>query len=153
MFAIPGLEDDAEMEPRRGARERTRRIDEETERRPRRRDREATEGMQPATLAVILVSVLVGAVLLIAGAGWLVWRALKSSDQVVAATPGGANPGGRNPAGRTGPVNPAAPPNVARGTQVGALAMEIEGEDIDGNRFRLSDYQGKVVLLDFWGNW
>ena len=32
-------------------------------------------------------------------------------------------------------------------------APEIEGEDIDGVAFRLSDYRGKVVLLDFWGHW
>jgi hypothetical protein len=32
-------------------------------------------------------------------------------------------------------------------------APEIEGEDIDGKKFKLSDYKGKVVLLDFWGNW
>ena len=35
----------------------------------------------------------------------------------------------------------------------GKLAPEIEGEDIDGQTFKLSDYRGKVVLLDFWGNW
>ncbi|MGH8245475.1 MAG: peroxiredoxin family protein, partial [Gammaproteobacteria bacterium] len=33
---------------------------------------------------------------------------------------------------------------------VGKLAPEIEGEDQDGKRFKLSDYRGKVVLLDFW---
>ena len=33
------------------------------------------------------------------------------------------------------------------------LAPEIEGEDIDGVPFKLSDYRGKVVVLDFWGNW
>jgi hypothetical protein len=27
------------------------------------------------------------------------------------------------------------------------------GNDIDGNRFKLSDYRGKVVVLDFWGHW
>jgi hypothetical protein len=32
-------------------------------------------------------------------------------------------------------------------------APEIEGEDTDGKAFKLSDYKGKVVLLDFWGNW
>lgn len=37
--------------------------------------------------------------------------------------------------------------------RVGSLAPEIDGEDIDGVRFKLSDYRGKVVLLDFWGNW
>jgi hypothetical protein len=36
---------------------------------------------------------------------------------------------------------------------VGKAAPEIDGEDLDGKRFRLSDYQGKVVLLDFWGDW
>jgi hypothetical protein len=33
---------------------------------------------------------------------------------------------------------------------VGRVAPEIEGRDQDGNRFKLSDYAGKVVLLDFW---
>ncbi len=36
---------------------------------------------------------------------------------------------------------------------IGAVAPEIEGEDISGVAFKLSDYRGKVVLLDFWGNW
>jgi hypothetical protein len=33
---------------------------------------------------------------------------------------------------------------------VGKEAPEIEGEDQDGKRFKLTDYRGKVVLLDFW---
>ena len=33
---------------------------------------------------------------------------------------------------------------------VGKVAPEIEGEDQDGRRFKLSDYRGKVILLDFW---
>jgi hypothetical protein len=33
---------------------------------------------------------------------------------------------------------------------VGKVAPEIEGPDQDGNKFKLSDYRGKVVLLDFW---
>jgi hypothetical protein len=35
----------------------------------------------------------------------------------------------------------------------GKPAPDIEGEDIDGKRLKLSDYRGKVVLLDFWGDW
>ena len=31
--------------------------------------------------------------------------------------------------------------------------VEIEGVDLDGVPFRLSDYRGKVVFLDFWGDW
>ena len=33
---------------------------------------------------------------------------------------------------------------------VGRVAPEIEGQDQGGNKFKLSDYRGKVVLLDFW---
>ncbi len=36
---------------------------------------------------------------------------------------------------------------------VGKVAPEIEGEDVDGKTFKLSDYRGKVVVLDFWGDW
>lgn len=36
---------------------------------------------------------------------------------------------------------------------VGKKALEIEAEDIDGKVFKLSDYRGKVVVLDFWGHW
>lgn len=36
---------------------------------------------------------------------------------------------------------------------IGNVAPEIDGEDIDGNRFKLSDYRGKVVMLTFWGHW
>jgi AhpC/TSA family len=33
---------------------------------------------------------------------------------------------------------------------IGKVAPDIEGEDQDGVKFKLSDYRGKVVLLDFW---
>jgi hypothetical protein len=36
---------------------------------------------------------------------------------------------------------------------VGRIAPDIKGEDIDGKRLKLSDYRGKVVVLDFWGHW
>jgi len=37
-----------------------------------------------------------------------------------------------------------------RNLAVGREAPDVEGEDQDGKRFKLSDYRGKVVLLDFW---
>jgi hypothetical protein len=36
---------------------------------------------------------------------------------------------------------------------VGKEAPEMEGEDQDGKRFKLSDYRGKVVLIDFWSEY
>jgi primosomal replication protein N len=36
---------------------------------------------------------------------------------------------------------------------IGKVAPEIEGEDIDAVKFKLSEYRGKVVVLDFWGDW
>ncbi len=36
---------------------------------------------------------------------------------------------------------------------IGKTAPDIAGEDQDGVKFKLSDYRGKVVLVDFWGNW
>jgi hypothetical protein len=37
-----------------------------------------------------------------------------------------------------------------RSLSVGKAAPEIKGTDQDGKPFKLSDYKGKVVLLDFW---
>lgn len=36
---------------------------------------------------------------------------------------------------------------------VGMEAPEIEGTDLEGKAMRLSEFRGKVVLLDFWGDW
>jgi thiol-disulfide isomerase/thioredoxin/tetratricopeptide (TPR) repeat protein/tRNA A-37 threonylcarbamoyl transferase component Bud32 len=36
---------------------------------------------------------------------------------------------------------------------VGRVAADIEAEDLEGKTFKLSDYRGKVVVLDFWANW
>jgi hypothetical protein len=35
----------------------------------------------------------------------------------------------------------------------GKTIPEIVGPDLDGKEFKLSDYRGKVVMLDFWGHW
>jgi hypothetical protein len=39
-----------------------------------------------------------------------------------------------------------------RNLRVGKEAPDIEGEDQDGKRLKLSDFRGKVVLLDFWSH-
>ena len=37
-----------------------------------------------------------------------------------------------------------------RHLSIGKAAPEVEGEDQDGKKFKLADYKGKVVMLDFW---
>jgi hypothetical protein len=36
---------------------------------------------------------------------------------------------------------------------IGKKAPDISGEDADSKKFKLSDYRGKVVVLDFWASW
>ena len=33
------------------------------------------------------------------------------------------------------------------------MAPDFTGETIDNFKFDLSDYKGKVVMIDFWGHW
>jgi hypothetical protein len=40
-----------------------------------------------------------------------------------------------------------------QGPTVGKAAPEIKGKVQDGRTVKLSDFKGKVVLLDFWGDW
>ncbi len=40
-----------------------------------------------------------------------------------------------------------------RNLAIGKVVPDITGEDLDGEEFNLSDYRGKVVVLDFWGDW
>lgn len=102
--------------------------------------------------ALLIVLPIVAFVVLIAG-GAIAYFALftdKKTETVVVSTPAG----GAVAKGPTAP--PGAPhPGGQRivGLQVGNLAPEIENEDLDGETFKLSDYRGKVVMLDFWGNW
>jgi hypothetical protein len=37
--------------------------------------------------------------------------------------------------------------------QIGMTAPDFEATDQDGKTFKLSEYRGKVVVLDFWGFW
>jgi len=57
-------------------------------------------------------------------------------------------PGDDTPGDDPQPAN-----DVTVGFEIGNQAPEITGEDIDGVAFKLSDYRGKVVVLDFWGDW
>ena len=50
-------------------------------------------------------------------------------------------------------ANKGGAPAKTAGPAIGTMAPEIEGPDTDGVDFKLSDYRGKVVMLDFWGNW
>lgn len=40
-----------------------------------------------------------------------------------------------------------------RDLRIGALAPDFEATTVDGETFRLSDFRGKIVLVDFWGFW
>ncbi len=40
-----------------------------------------------------------------------------------------------------------------RHLRIGKPAPDIEGEDLDAAKFRMSDYRGKVILLVFWASW
>ena len=33
------------------------------------------------------------------------------------------------------------------------MALDFTLDDVDGKRVELNDFQGKVVLLDFWATW
>jgi hypothetical protein len=61
----------------------------------------------------------------------------------------GALPGGRGSLGAMARTNLF----EIRHLSVGKVAPNIVGTDEDGKKFQLSDYRGKVVLLDFWGEW
>jgi hypothetical protein len=52
----------------------------------------------------------------------------------------------------TGPSDaPSAAPKT--GLEVDQTAPEIKGQSVNGKAMKLSDYRGKVVLLDFFGDW
>ncbi len=42
---------------------------------------------------------------------------------------------------------------AAENLVIGKPVPDIVGEDVDGVEFKLSDYKGKVVVIDFWGDW
>lgn len=48
---------------------------------------------------------------------------------------------------------PSCEPPAVEGKKVGNLSPDIAGTDVDNKPIRLSDYKGKVVLVNFWGTW
>lgn len=44
-------------------------------------------------------------------------------------------------------------PHSEADLQIGKPAPEILGVTYDGQFLRLSDFKGKVLVLDFWGDW
>jgi peroxiredoxin len=90
---------------------------------------------------------LIGAVAAVAG---LVWIAV--------ATRGGGHGAPESAASYLPAVvldAPRAPGQEAMTVQAkaGALAPDFEASDLEGRRFRLSDYRGKAVLINFWASW
>jgi hypothetical protein len=47
----------------------------------------------------------------------------------------------------------AAAPHNPADLEIGKAAPDIQGKDVNGKSFKLSEYRGKVVVLDFWGDW
>jgi cytochrome oxidase Cu insertion factor (SCO1/SenC/PrrC family) len=43
--------------------------------------------------------------------------------------------------------------NLSKSVAVGKLAPDFEIKDQTGKTWRLSDYKGKTVMLDFWALW
>ena len=39
------------------------------------------------------------------------------------------------------------------GFEIGQVAPEIQGRDLENKPMKLSEFRGKVVVLDFWGFW
>jgi hypothetical protein len=151
--------------------------DEYEEDRPRSVRRKQKPQSSSVGVVVALVAVALGGMVLAGGVAWAVfWK--KSTPTVAEGPPAGQpaaekpNPprpwqpppgfkppspppgfvppgGARPPTGTPAPEPPPGDPSKT-GIAVGNTAQEIEGEDVDGKRFKLSDYRGKVVLLDFW---
>lgn len=44
-------------------------------------------------------------------------------------------------------------PHAKESLKIGEVAPEIVGVDLNGKPMKLSDFRGKVVVLDFWGDW
>ena len=125
-----------------------------------------SRGKKKSNTAALVAIPIVAFVVLAVGGAVAYFGFIKKKDDVGVAQ--GGTPLGDSGADRNRPPAPVPPklggaagPNAGSkvastgkvGVNVGDTAQEIDGDDIDGKDFKLSDYRGKVVLLDFWGNW
>jgi hypothetical protein len=109
--------------------------------------------MKPLVLWLILVPLVLGIAGVVAGGGWLAWKVAQINKEDAKVTGFQASANVPMPFPPVAGNQPNVLPPLAGGPQIGTVAPDIEGEDLDGNRFKLSDYRGKVVVLDFWGHW
>ena len=142
------------------------RDDYDDDRAARRRQRERESSGAGAGM---VIGIIAASLLLIAAVGFGVWWAVRSwnegaeaemeAKQAALAAKGPLANGPNNQGGlflpdhKGGNLNAPGIVGPAGGPRDGESAPEIEGEDLDGKKFKLSDYRGKVVLLDFWGHW
>lgn len=103
-------------------------------------------------LCVVLGLGLVVALGAVAAVGAVFYLAAESKPAIPADQPVAGMPPGGMPPGFDQPPPGGQPPRAA-GPKIGEVAPEITGEDTDGKPMKLSDYKGKVVVLDFWGHW
>jgi thiol-disulfide isomerase/thioredoxin len=121
--------------------------------RPRRKAKGGSTGVLLAVIgmsAVVLLLVCLGTPAIV----YWIWKTTAVAEAPHAAAPMPppvGMPPGMPPVGMPPGMPPGGVPKSA--TDVGMTALEIDGEDIDGKRFKLADYRGKVVMLDFWGEW
>lgn len=107
--------------------------------------------------------VLAAALLLLGGAGWggysLVSNLSSSKEQQTLKTPAKNDPAKKDVVwpglannSKNNNNNDSNNTKEIKLTE-GSVIPDIVGEDLNKANFRLSDYEGKVILLDFWGYW
>jgi predicted Zn finger-like uncharacterized protein len=147
----PPTDDDA---PAPAARRSSRRDDDDD--RPRRSGSRGKKKAQKSNAPLIIAASVI-LVLLLAGGVAAVVLSLKDKKTEASVVADAGPQGGPKAKGPAGAPKAVAPPKASGprvvGLNVGNEAPEIEAEDLDGETFKLSDYRGKVVLLDFWGDW
>jgi peroxiredoxin len=134
-----------------------------------RRGRPESEPDRSSAHAAIILGLILVVLLFLGGGGFLAYSLLRvtRAPEIEAAVPTGrvAPPFGPNQ-----PMGPAVPPGGVAGggpmgggmpggaplpapPRIGQAAPQIDGKDLDGKPMKLSDFRGKVVVLDFWGDW